>query len=239
MEKKSNIGLILLHGAGLGAWIWDDLGASLGYPYLAVDLPGRGKHADISTTDLTLEQYAESVLLDINKIHYKKLMIVAHSISGIIGLEVADKLQDRVIGFAAIGAAIPLNNASYLSCLPFVSGVFLRMMLHFAGTRPPASVIKQGLCHDLDDKITSKIIDNFTPESKRLYTDKIRIQKMPNHSLYLSLKKDQALNAAIQSNMIHNLHAKQVVDIDSGHLPMLSNSKELAEKLNAFASSLI
>lgn len=238
-KTQNDIGFVLLHGAGLGAWVWEELISNLGYPCLAIDLPGRGKHADITTNNLTLNQYVESVLLDINQFNSTKLIIVAHSISGIIGLEVADKLQNRVIGFIAISAAIPLNNGSYASCLPFLSGLFLKIMLKFAGTRPPASVIKEGLCNDLDDKITSRIIDNFIPESKKLYTDKMQTQYIPNNSLYLHLEEDRALSEAIQARMINNLHAKQVININSGHLPMFSKTKELAEKINTFASSLI
>ncbi len=69
MEQKSqkDIGFVLLHGAGLGAWVWEELISNLKYPCLAIDLPGRGKHGDITTNNLTLNQYVESVLLDINQ----------------------------------------------------------------------------------------------------------------------------------------------------------------------------
>jgi pimeloyl-ACP methyl ester carboxylesterase len=241
MEKKSqkNIGFVLLHGAGLGAWIWEDLISKLEYPCLAIDLPGRGRHADIATTNLSLDKYVESVLFDLNQFSPTKLIIVAHSISGIIGIEVANKLQDRIFGFIAISASIPSTNGSYISSLPFLTGLFLRVMFMFAGTRPPASVIQGGLCNDLDDKCTSKIINHFIPESKKLYTDKLRAQGIPDNSLYIHLKKDLALSEAIQVRMINNLHAKQVIDIDSGHLPMLSKPNELVQILNTFASSLI
>jgi pimeloyl-ACP methyl ester carboxylesterase len=241
MEKKSqkNIGFVLLHGAGLGAWIWEDLISNLEYPCLAIDLPGRGRHADIATDNLSLNQYVESVLFDLNQFSPTKLIIVAHSISGIIGIEVANKLQNRIIGFIAISASIPSTNGSYISSLPFLSGLFLRIMLKFAGTRPPASAIQGGLCNDLDDKSTSKVIDHFIQESKNLYTDKLRAQSIPDNSMYLHLKKDRALSETIQVRMINNLHAKQVINIDSGHLPMLSKPNELAQILNTFASSLI
>ncbi|OHD13728.1 MAG: hypothetical protein A2086_12185 [Spirochaetes bacterium GWD1_27_9] len=219
--------------------MWEDLISNLDYPCLAIDLPGRGKHADISTTNLSLNQYVESVLFDINQFSPAKLIIVAHSISGVIGIEIANKLQNRVIGFIAISASIPSTNGSYISSLPFFTGLFLRAIFMFAGTRPPASVIQGGLCNDLDDKCTSKIINHFIPESKKLYTDKLRSQVIPDNSLYIHLKKDLALSEAIQVRMINNLHAKQVIDIDSGHLPMLSKPNKLAQILNTFASSLI
>ena len=61
--KQSDIGYVFLHGAGLGAWIWDDIGEKLDYPFLAIDFPGRGKHISIATKTLSLKDYVESVLL--------------------------------------------------------------------------------------------------------------------------------------------------------------------------------
>jgi pimeloyl-ACP methyl ester carboxylesterase len=237
-KQQKDIGFVLLHGAGLGAWVWEDIISKLEYPCLAIDLPGRGRHADIATTNLSVNQYVESVLFDLNQFRPKKLIIVAHSISGIIGLEVANKLKERTIGFIAISALIPSTNESYISCFPFLFGLFLRIMFKLSGTKPPISAIKGVLCNDLDDKFTSKVIDHFIPESKKLYTDKLQAQGIPDNSLYIHLIKDRAISEAMQVRMINNLHAKQVIDIDSGHLPMFNKTNELAQILNTFASTL-
>lgn len=237
-KQQKDIGFVLLHGAGLGAWIWKDVLDKLEYPCLAIDLPGRGEHADTAIADLSLNKYVESVISDLNRFRAHKLIIVAHSISGIIGLEAAERIKDRVVGFIAISASIPSAHGSYISSLPFLFGLFLRIILRFSGTRPPASAIRGGLCNDLDDKTTSRVIDHFIPESKKLYTDRLRAQSIPDNSLYLHLKKDQALSESIQIRMIKNLHAKQVIEIDSGHLPMLGRVNELAQILNTFASNL-
>ncbi len=74
--KQDSIGFIFLHGAGLGAWIWDDLTKKIEYPSLAIDLPGRGKHASIATKGLSLDKYVEFVLSDIDKFSPKKLILV-------------------------------------------------------------------------------------------------------------------------------------------------------------------
>jgi pimeloyl-ACP methyl ester carboxylesterase len=76
------------------------------------------------------------------------------------------------------------------------------------------------------------------PESEKLYTDKLKTKSISVNSLYVRLKKDKAFSETIQNRMIANLHAKQIVDIDSGHLPMLSTPDELAHILNRFATQL-
>ena len=237
-SSKKDIGFVLLHGAGLGSWIWEDLISNTDFPCLAIDLPGRGKHADKANMNYSLNQYIDSALNDIESFNHKHLVIVAHSISGVIGLELADRLKDRSIGFIAVSAAIPRANGSYINCFPLIMRLFLKLMFKFSGTRPPDSVIQGGLCNDLDDKITSKVIERFTPESIKLYTDNIQTNNFPDKSLYVHLLQDKALNDSIQKRMIANLNAKQVIDIDSGHLPMLGKPEELANAFNSFAKAL-
>ncbi|MCP4344493.1 MAG: alpha/beta hydrolase [Desulfobacterales bacterium] len=237
MKETTNntIGFVFLHGAGLGAWIWDDLIKKIKYPSLPVDLPGRGKHISIATKGLSLENYVQSVLSDIDQFGPKKLIIVAHSISGIIGLEIVRLLQNRICGFIAVSASVPSANNSYISSLPLFMSIFLRIMITLAGTRPPVSAIRSGLCEDLNEEQTLEIVNRFVPESKKLYTDKLKSQSVPANSMYIRLKKDKALNESIQNRMIANLNEKQIADIDSGHLPMFSKPDELAQILNTFA----
>ena len=166
---------------------------------------------------------------------FKKLIIVAHSISGIIGLEIAQLLKNRIHGFVAISASIPPSNNSYISTLPALMGIFLRTMFIVSGTKPPESAIRNGLCGDINKKQTLDVINRFVPESKRLYMDKLNAQSVPVNSMYIRLKNDRALSETIQDRMIANLGPKQIVDINSGHLPMLSKPDELAHALNIFA----
>lgn len=235
---QNSVGFVFIHGAGLGSWIWNDLVRSLEYPFLSIDLPGRGKNKNIATKDLSLENYVQSVVSDIDQFSTEKLVIVAHSISGVISLEISQLLQNRIGGFVAISASIPSANGSYISSLPFLTGIFLRLMFTFAGTSPPSSVVRKSLCNDLNEKQTVEIIERFVPESKKLYTDKRNSQNVPVNSLYIRLKDDKALSESLQNRMITNLNAKQIIDINSGHLPMLSNSDELARILNTFASEI-
>src|SRR6056297_1007672 len=116
MEKTNNepLGFVFLHGAGLGSWIWEDIISKMEYPSLAIDFPGRGNNNNIKTKNLSLNEYVKSVLSDIDQFRSDKLIIVAHSISGNVALEIAHRRENRIYGFVAISAAIPTKNNSYL-----------------------------------------------------------------------------------------------------------------------------
>ena len=136
---------------------------------------------------------------------------VAHSIGGVVGLELANILKERICGFVAVGASIPAANGSYISSFPFFTGMIFRLMIALAGTKPPESALRNGLCNDLTEEQTSKIINLFIPESKKLYTDRLSAQKPPHNSMYLRLKKDNAISESVQNNMIANLKTKQII----------------------------
>ncbi len=85
---ENEIGLVLIHGAGLGSFIWNDLEPHLDCPTLIYDYPHRNQVAAI-TKHLRFRDYLDPLLEKISNWPIKKFVIVAHSIGGIPGLELA------------------------------------------------------------------------------------------------------------------------------------------------------
>lgn len=233
--NNTEFGFVLLHGAGLGAWVWDDVRRQIAYPSLAVEFPGRGQYASLSTKELPLEQYVQIIAEQVRSFKPRKLIFVAHSISGVLGLELVKLFTDRVVGFIALGASIPLKEGSFITSLPLANRIILRLVLRLAGTKPPESALRNGLCNDLDEQIASRVVQQFTPESKRLYIDRIQHPSHLPHRAYVRLTEDREFNAQIQAGMIANLQADEIIDLSSGHLPMLSRPGEMANILHRYA----
>lgn len=229
------VGFVLLYGAGLGAWIWEEVRKQLSGPALAVDFPGRGTLDSVKTEGLTMHQYIQAIAEQMQSFSPQKWIIVAHSISGVLGLELVDLFEDRVVGFIAVGAAIPKGSGSFLSSFPLMNRVFLRLVLSMIGTKPPESAVRHGLCSDLGEEESRQVIERFVPESKRLYIDSIQRKGRLPHTAYIRLTEDRELNDPMQSRMIANLEADQVFELASGHLPMMSKPEALADLLNRYA----
>src|SRR5512132_2138197 len=105
-------GFVLLHGAMLGRWIWDRVTPLLDRPALSVDFPGRGtKPADI--TEVTLGDAIYSVVADIEAGPIKRVVLVAHSLSGILVPAVTSRIGDRVAHSVFVSAAVPSPGESY------------------------------------------------------------------------------------------------------------------------------
>ncbi len=110
------------------------------------------------------------------------------------------------------------------------------IILSLFGTKPPKKSIESELCSDLSSTESSDIANRFTPESKSLYTTKINYKTLPKRRLYLKLTDDKAFPVGIQSEMAKNLDAQNITELECGHLPMISKSKELSEIINKFVS---
>jgi pimeloyl-ACP methyl ester carboxylesterase len=228
-------GIAFIHGAGLGSWIWKELVPLLDAPALALDFPDRDKTA--ADKHLKLEDYSSRLAKDLRDWSPSRVILVAHSIGGVVGLQTAAKLGDRLSGFVAVAAAIPGNGGSFLSCLPFPGRLVMPVVLRLAGTRPPAAAIRKGLGSDLDEEQAAQVVRRFVPESIALYTDPCRVSPPKTRALYIKTGRDREFPPRLQDAMARNLGSAGIDTIDSGHLPMLSRPKDLADVLNRFVSS--
>lgn len=232
-----NIGVVLIHGAGLNSSIWDDVMKEINIPALAIDFPNNqsdGKAVDL----LTFEDYVSAATAQIENWNKEHFIIVAHSIGALVGLRVANRFKNQLKGFVALGSVIPMNGNSFVSSLPFPQKLIMPVILRLFGTKPPPKSIESELCNDLTAGQTFKIVNEFTPESKALYLTRINFSLPDINRLYIKLTNDKSIPGTLQDSMARNLNANKVIAIDSGHLPMLSKAKELAAIISGFVDDI-
>lgn len=233
--KSTDIGVVLIHGAGLRAWIWDDV--KLDLPTLAISLPHRGEPKE-TRANLTLDDYTKDVLDQIRAWHTGKVVVVAHSLGGVIGLEVAYKLGEQLAGFVGVCAAIPETSKSFVSTLPVPQKFIMPLILRLAGTQPPASAITAGLCNDVSPELAQKVVADFSAESRAVFTEPVGYGPLAVPTMYIRTTNDKEYPATLQTAMAQRLPQVEIHDIDSGHMPMLSQPGQLSERLNTFTVSL-
>lgn len=240
MNKRINMsqttGIVFIHGAGLGSWIWKDVTAQLDMPTLAVDFPNR-ENTTNTNKNLSLDDYAQNAISQVDTFNADKLVIVAHSIGGVVGLKLAEHYQDKLVGFIGISAAIPNNGGSYMSCLPLPMRLMVSIMMKLSGTKPPKGVIAKGLCSGLTEAQTDKIVSKFTPESLKLYSGKCSAAAPDTKNLYVKLINDKAFAPSLQDKSINNMNPHKTVQMDTGHLPMLASPGELAGIISNFVAA--
>lgn len=230
---NDKIGIVLIHGAGLGSFVWNDINPYFKYPVLHINFPNRevGEKANENTS---FDDYLKLAIKQIGNWNVNEIAIIAHSIGGCLGLKLNDHFKNKVKVFIGISTIIPQMGKSFTDCFPFPQRLILPIILSLFGTKPPDKSIKSELCNDLAPSKSAEIIKKFTPESKKLYTTKINYNSLPEKCLYIKLTNDNALSQTIQSEMIKNLNCKNVIQLESGHLAMISKPKELANTINNF-----
>ena len=169
----------------------------------------------------------------------EKIVVVAHSLGGTIGLEVAARLDDRLAGFAAVSAVLPAKGRSFAGSLPFPERLVMPAILRLFGTRPPDGEVRKAYCQDLSAEVGDEVVDRFAAESHRVYLDKqhaILPAFVP--SRYLVLTDDTQFSQAQQRKFAKSAGIGECVEVSGGHLAMLSNPDGVAGALNDLTSAV-
>ncbi|MFR9780749.1 alpha/beta fold hydrolase [Micromonospora sp. MS34] len=217
--------IMFLSGAGLPAWIWDDVRRDL----------GEGRQTCVASRPqggrARLRDYAQAVIDSAPPGGYA---IVAHSAGGVIGTEVARLVPERITAFLAISAVIPQPGGSFISVMPVPSRWMLSAAMRFAGTRPPDSAIRRSLTRGLDEEVTDRIIVDFTPESPALYRDRTAHRSWSGWRGYLRTTDDHELPMTLQQRCAQRFGAAWQSDLNTGHLPMLEDHQAVSAAITRF-----
>lgn len=231
-NDQNDIGVAFLGGAGLQSWIWNEVIEQINVPAVAITYSDLNTHSG-------LDDYVNVALKQLSNLNTTRIIIVGHSISGVVGSELAKRLGERLAGFVAISAVIPEPGKSYLSVFPFQQRLFMRLIFKLAGTKPPESMIRNSLCQGIDDVYTNRIVKDFRPEAVKLYNESTTAAPFPQcPTLYIRTLADKDLPLPLQKRMAKNLSDAKIVSIDSGHLPMLNHPSEIAAHINDFLGQL-
>jgi pimeloyl-ACP methyl ester carboxylesterase len=233
-EQEESVGdcsVVFLHGAGVGPWVWERVQSRLSAPSIALEVPGR-------VAGVTPERCVELLAAEIDALDAGELILVAHSMSGVLVPGLAAWLGSRLMHVVYVSAVIPEDNQSFLAAIGFPMGLLMRVLflVNPAGLRPSDSMIRSGLCNDLDEKDTAEVIARYAPEFPGLYVSPVAgPAAIP--STYVRLTRDGSVSPTAQAKMVARLERPSVVEFDAGHLVMLSKPDELAQVVQTAASA--
>ena len=215
--------MFLLHGAGLGPWIWDEVIPLLKFPAQAVH----------RTVNATLADSIGSLVHSMGD----DAILVGHSFAAEIAIGAAAAAPSRVAAVILIGGVVPENGKSFLSMMPAPARLVMRLMLRRAenGIALPLRLVRKEYCNDLDEAKTLMVLNRISREAPRLYLDALNWSSLPDSipRHYVKLLKDHSVSPKRQDRMIARVKARSVVTLETGHLPMIGKPAELAACLNA------
>lgn len=232
--------LVLVHGGGHAADCWDltvneihRLAPEL--TVLAVDLPGRrGKPGDL--LNLTINDFVESVVGDIEDAGLGDIVLVGHSMAGLTVPGVLTKLgSSRVRELILATAFVPPEGKALADTL---TGLFRRIARRAATTGrltpTPAWMVRVGFLNGTSRAQRRFMAGKLYLESPRILAENVSRRGMPDAvpRTWILTKRDRAISVPSQRRCIEAIGGVQtVIEIDTCHDLMISEPRQLAEIL--------
>ena len=232
--------LVLVHGGGLAADSWEltidvihQLDSEL--TVLAVDLPGRrGKPGDLFT--LTLADWVQSVVDDIEDAGLDDIVLVGHSMAGLTVPSVVARLgSPKVREMVLATAFVPPEGKSLTETLTGLFAYTARRNAKRGGlSQTPALGIRFAYLNGVSRVRRQFMVGKVYPESARILGEKVSRQGLPDDvpRTWILTLRDRALSAKMQRLYIDALGGAQtLIEMDTCHCLMVSEPERLARIL--------
>ncbi len=227
---------LLIHGAFRGAWLWERLMPLLmkggGNP-IAIDLPGHGSRS-ADRNGITMSTYIDDVIQFIRTENLHDLVLVGHSMSGIIISRVAEEMPDRIRHLVYLAAAVPKDNDALIDLLTKDRQALLRpqqgQLKELFGT---VEQLRPNYFTDLEGDEQTYFLKQLTPQPLAVFFERIRFRRFPGVPMpksYIMGLRDKSFPPELARGFAERLGVRPV-EIDAGHDMMVSRPAEVAEAI--------
>ena len=238
---------VLVHGAWLGAWAWDQVverlegaGESQGVDsVLALDLPGHGRRFVDEIRRITVEHYIQSVVTPVQLGRLQDVVLVGHGFSATflpqVALALGPEVVKRVVFIA--GELPPEGTTSYDRLSRWDKAMLRLFKAPEKGFKFPDLISKSILCGGLDGAASRDVLSRLVPEPFMPWLTPVSRQGFPGSlpTAYLVLTGDKAIRPGLQRRYSQSLGSPQVEEISAGHGAVFSHPQEIANILLKYA----
>lgn len=225
--------IVLVAGLWLDGSVWDDVVPALeelGHRPVPVTLPGQGDGA----ASATLDDQVASVLAAVDAASGRPL-VVGHSAAATLAWLAADARPEKVGGVALIGGWPSADGQAYADFFETVDGA-----MPFPGWGP----FEGADSADLDEETRRRIATGAIPVPEGVSKGVVRLTDERRYDVPVVLVCPEFTPAEAQGWIdagdvpeLARVRHLELVDIDSGHWPMVSRPGELARLLAGAAGA--
>lgn len=234
---------VLVHGAWHGGWCWEKVIPCLqraGHEILAPDLPGHGDN-QYPPADITLSAYTHYVRETVEQIS-GGVILVGHSMAGIVISSVAELIPDKISRLVYLTAFLLRDGESMLEVTQKDTDSLVLPNLVYSRDRRSATVRDNIVadafyngCAEADIiRAKSRLVpEPLAPIATPVHVTENNWGRVPRS--YIECTRDRAISPALQRQMQVYLPCAQVLQMDTGHSPFISEIDDLAGKLDWLA----
>lgn len=223
---------VLVHGGGFGSAAWDRLLPHLPGPVLTVDLPGRGRRADVPLPSVTPQDCARAVVEDLEAADVADAVLVGHSLGGVTVPRVLGLAPERLHAAVLLSAIVPAHGESVMTTMAPATRAAVEPALAAGVYSPGGGAGIEQLCNDLDEEQTAFVVASRCDDSVRLLTEPMDLSadapEVPRW--YVHLTRDERVPPSLQDECNARWGGRRVT-LDTGHMAMVADPAGLAAVL--------
>lgn len=230
---------VLVHGAWQAPYAWQVVKNQLvqqGQNVIVVELPGHGADQTAPAT-LTIDVYRDKVIGAINAVP-GNVILVGHSMGGMVVTATAEKIPARVEKLVYIGAFLPANGQSLLALASTDSSSLLGPSLVPSADQLTLDIKPQAIVpifiQDGSDEIKKQVIDNYRAEPAIPFTNPVTVTAAnfgQVRKYYIHTIQDQAVGFNLQKRMVAAAGVKTTYTLNTSHCPFLSMPDQVTSLL--------
>ncbi|MFE4052510.1 alpha/beta fold hydrolase [Streptomyces sp. YIM B13518] len=226
---------VLVAGAWLGAWVWDEVADELRagrHEVHPLTLSGLAEKQGVRAGQRT---HVQDIVDEVERLGLRDVVLVGHSYSGVPVGQAAERIGERLRRVVFVDANVPVDGESFLSGWP--SDGVRRAIDANGGFWPPLEAddcVGQGLTNEQ----TARLIGGATPHPGATLTEPAVLERplgeLPATYVKCLLDGEEPLPAVAEALKSETW---ELVTMDTGHWPMFSRPRELARILREAAAA--
>ncbi len=228
---------VLVHGAWQAPYVWDAVKASLikeGNNVTVIELPGHGSDQTVPST-LTLDIYRDKVMDAILKID-GKVILVGHSLGGMIISSVAEQIPSKIEKLVYIAAYLPASGQSLYGLASTDKdsqlGIEGTLITNADGTLDVNhGQIVNVFIQDGSSQVKDLVLQNYRPEPAIPFQNPVTLTATNFGSVekvYIKTLQDHVVSPYLQNKMITAAGVKTIYQLNTSHSPFLSKPDSVA-----------
>lgn len=225
---------VLVPGARLGGWAWDEVAAMLradGHEVYAVTLSGLD---GANAVQVGQQQHVDDILAVIEGNDLEDVVLAGHSYSGIPVGQAAGRIGDRLRRVVYVDSNIPTDGKSFADEWSDEGRAWLAGQLAEGGGAWLPADAEYYAGHDLSDEAIAVVVARGTPHPGRTLTEPAQlvrtIGELPSTYVLCVMDGDNTPPPEVAAQL--DSPSWDLVELPTGHWPMFSQPAALAKILS-------
>ena len=233
---------VLVHGGGHGGWCWQRTARLLradGHEVYTPTLTGFGERSHLDTSQVTFETFVQDV---VNVIEFEDLhdvILVGHSMGGVIIPRVAERVPSRMRQLVWLAAVVTNDGESLLDAVPQSPWIARAVTIGADGTaHTDPNLILDANIHDGTPEDRAFVRDRHLPYPPHALTERGRLTAflaLAIPTTYLIASDDRTIEPHIAARFASRLAGASVGEVPGGHDCMVTQPVAVAAALGSIA----